>query len=77
MTGVQTCALPISPEDKTIGQDLAYEAIRRLVKEPERVVGCMLAYRGPGTIEAIPLHAVAPKQFDWEIFARMHGSELP
>ena len=47
------------------------------VKEPERVVGCMLAYRGPGTIEAIPLHAVAPKQFDWEIFARMHGSELP
>ena len=41
------------------------------------MVGCMLAYRGPGTIEAIPLHAVAPKQFDWEIFARMHGSELP
>jgi len=36
-----------------------------------------LAYRGPGTIEASPLHAVAPKQFDWEIFARMHGSELP
>ncbi len=68
---------PPTPEDKTIGQDLAYEAIRRLVKDPERVVGCMLAYRGPGTIEAIPLHAVAPKQFDWEIFARMHGSELP
>ena len=68
---------PPTPEDKTVGQDLAYEAIRRLVKEPERVVGCMLAYRGPGTIEAIPLHAVAPKQFDWEIFARMHGSELP
>ena len=67
---------PPTPEDKTIGQDLAYEAIRRLVKEPERVVGCMLAYRGPGNIEAIPLHAVAPKQFDWEIFARMHGSEL-
>ena len=68
---------PPTPEDKTIGQDLAYEAIRRLVKEPERVVGCMLAYRGPNAIEAIPLHAVAPKQFDWEIFARMHGSELP
>ena len=32
---------------------------------------------GRATIEAIPLHAVAPKQFDWEIFARMHGSELP
>jgi 6-phosphofructokinase 1 len=68
---------PPTPEDKTIGQDLAYEAIRRLAKEPERVVGCMLAYRGPGNIEAIPLHAVAPKQFDWDIFARMHGSELP
>jgi 6-phosphofructokinase 1 len=68
---------PPTPEDKTIGQDLAYEAIRRLVKEPERVVGCMLAYRGTGTIEVIPLHAVAPKQFDWEIFARMHGSEMP
>ncbi len=68
---------PPTPEDKAIGQDLAYEVIRRLVKDPERVVGCMVAYREPGTIEAIPLHAVAPKQFDWEIFARMHGSELP
>lgn len=67
---------PPTPEDKTIGQDLAYEAIRRLVKEPERVVGCMLAYRGPGAIEVTPLHAVAQKQFDWDIFARMHGSEL-
>ena len=65
---------PPTPEDKTLGQDLAYEAIRRLVKEPERVVGCMLAYRGPGAIEVTPLHAVAQKQFDWEIFARMHGS---
>ncbi len=68
---------PPTPEDKAIAQDLAYEAVRRLVKDPERVVGCMVAYREPGTIEAVPLHAVASKQFDWEIFARMHGSELP
>ncbi len=36
----------------------------------------MVAYRDPATIETIPLHAVAPKQFDWELFARMHGTEL-
>lgn len=29
-----------------------------------------------GTIGAIPLHAVSPKQFDWDLFARMHGTEL-
>jgi 6-phosphofructokinase 1 len=34
----------------------------------------MMAYRERGTIEAIPLHAVAPKQFDWDLFARMHGN---
>ncbi len=68
---------PPTPEDKAIAQHLAYEVIRRLVEQPENVVGCMLAYREPGTIETIPLHAVAPKQFDWEVFARMHGSELP
>jgi len=68
---------PPTPEDKAIAQHLAYETIRRLVERPEQVVGCMLAYREPGTIEAIPLHAVAPKPFDWEVFARMHGSELP
>ncbi|MGQ0810867.1 MAG: 6-phosphofructokinase [Nitrospiraceae bacterium] len=68
---------PPAPEDKAIAQHLAYEAIRRLAKDPERVVGCMLAYREPGAIDTIPLHAVAPKQFDWEVFARMHGSELP
>ena len=28
-----------------------------------------------GAIDAIPLHAVAPKQFDWDLFARMHGSD--
>ena len=60
-----------------IAQRLAYETIRRLVERPEQVVGCMLAYREAGTVEPIPLHAVAPKPFDWEVFARMHGSELP
>ncbi len=68
---------PATPEDKSIAQHLAYEAVRRLMKQPEAVVGCMLAYREPGAIENIPLHAVAPKQFDWEVFARMHGTELP
>jgi 6-phosphofructokinase 1 len=68
---------PPTPEDKAIGQHLAYEAIRRLVDYPEQVVGSMLAYREPGTIESIPLHAVGPKPFDWELFARMHGSDLP
>jgi len=66
---------PPTPEDKAIAQHLAYDAVRRLVTDPERVVGCMLAYREPGSIEAIPLHAVAPKQFDWEVFSRMHGTE--
>jgi 6-phosphofructokinase 1 len=67
---------PPTPEDKAIAQHLGYEAIRRLVERPETVVGCMLAYREPGAIEPIPLHAVEPKPFDWEVFARMHGSEL-
>ena len=65
-----------TPVDKTMAQLLAYEAIRRLVDHPEQVIGCMLAYRDPGTIQPIPLHAVAPKPFDWELFARMHGTEL-
>lgn len=68
---------PPTPEDKTIAQHLAYEAVRRLVDQPESVVGCMLAYREPAVIEAIPLHAVAPKPFDWDAFARMHGNDLP
>jgi 6-phosphofructokinase 1 len=67
---------PPTPEDKAIGQYLAYETVYRLVESPEDVVGCMLAYRERGTIEAIPLHAVVPKQFDWDVFARMHGGEL-
>ena len=65
-----------TPVDKTMAQLLAYEAIRRLVDHPEQVIGCMLAYRDAGTIQPIPLHAVAPKPFDWELFARMHGTEL-
>jgi 6-phosphofructokinase 1 len=65
-----------APEDKAMAQHLAYEAIRRLIENPEQVVGCMLAFREPGTIQPIPLHAVAPKPFDWELFARMHGTEL-
>ena len=68
---------PPTPVDKTMAQHLAYETIRRLVEQPEQTIGCMLAYREPGTIQAIPLHAVAPKPFDWEVFARMHGTELP
>ncbi len=66
---------PPTPEDKTIAQHLAYETIRRLVERPDDVVGCMLAYQERGRIEAIPLHAVTSKQFDWEVFARMHGNE--
>jgi 6-phosphofructokinase 1 len=67
---------PPTPEDKTIAQHLAYETIRRLVEEPETIIGCMVAYRDQATIEMIPLHAVAAKPFNWELFARMHGSEL-
>ncbi|MBD0305907.1 MAG: 6-phosphofructokinase [Nitrospiraceae bacterium] len=64
-----------TPEDKSIAQDLAYETVRRLIDQPEQVIGCMLAYREHQSIEAIPLHAVAPKPFDWNVFARMHGNE--
>ena len=68
---------PPTPVDKTMAQHLAYEAIRRLVEQPEETIGCLLAYKEPGHITPIPLHAVAPKPFDWEVFARMHGTELP
>jgi 6-phosphofructokinase 1 len=68
---------PPTPEDKALAQQLTYEAVRRLVEHPATVVGCMLACRAPGAVEAIPLHAVEPKAFDWELFARMHGSDLP
>lgn len=67
---------PPTPEDKTIGQYLAYEVIHRLVQLPETVVGCFVAWKGSGTVDSIPLHAVAPKPFDWEVFTRMHGGGL-
>jgi len=66
-------ALP-TPEDKALGQQLAYEAVHRLVERPESVVGCLIAWTRSGTVEPIPLHALAPKPFDWELFARMHGN---
>ena len=68
---------PPTPEDKAIAQDLAHEAIRRLVERPETAVGCLLAWNRSGEVEPIPLHALAPKPFDWELFGRMHGSDLP
>lgn len=69
---------PPVPEDKTLAQDLAYEAVRRLVEQPEQAVGCLLGGRVEGgPIQAVPLHHVEPRPFDWEIFARMHGLDLP
>ena len=65
-----------TPTDKAMAQHLAYESIKRLVEQPQQVVGCMLAYRDQGRIETIPLHALTPKPFDWELFARMHGNAL-
>jgi len=67
---------PPTPTDKAMAQHLAYEVIKRLVEQPQQVVGCMLAYRDSGNIEAVPLHALTPKPFDWELFARMHGTTL-
>lgn len=65
-------ARPI-PEDKAIAQHLAHEVVHRLIESPDDIVGCLLAYRERGSIGPIPLHAVTPKQFDWEVFSRMHG----
>jgi 6-phosphofructokinase 1 len=67
---------PPTPEDKAIAQHLAYETVRRLVEQPDTIIGCMVAYRDHDNMEMIPLHAVAPKQFDWGLFTRMHGFEL-
>ena len=67
---------PPTPEDKMIAQHLAYETVRRLVEQPETIVGCMVTYRDSNQLDTIPLHAVAPKPFDWELFTRMHGAEL-
>jgi len=66
---------PPSPEDKALGQFLAYESIQRLIENPQSIVGCCLGSYGLGHIECIPLHAVTPKQFDWQLFTRMHGTE--
>lgn len=66
-------ARPI-PEDKAIAQHLAHEVVHRLIESPEDIVGCLLAYRERGSIGPIPLHAVIPKQFDWDVFSRMHGN---
>jgi 6-phosphofructokinase 1 len=68
---------PPTPEDKTLAQHLAYETIRRLVERPETVVGCLVAWNQSNQAEPIPLHALAPKPFDWELFGQMHGSDLP
>ncbi|GKS64797.1 hypothetical protein YTPLAS72_21010 [Nitrospira sp.] len=66
-------ARPI-PEDKVIAQHLAHEVVHRLIESPDDIVGCLLAYRERGSIGPIPLHAMTPKQFDWEVFSRMHGN---
>ena len=66
---------PPTPEDKALGQFLAYEAIYRLVENPESVVGCFLGSNGIGHVDPIPLHAVEPKPFDWQLFTRMHGGQ--
>lgn len=66
-----------TPEDKAIAQHLAYETVKRLVERPADIVGSMMAYREPGHIESIPLHALSPKPFDWEVFSRMHAREFP
>ncbi len=66
---------PPSPVDKGLGQFLAYETVKRLVEDPMSIVGCCLGTHGLGHVEPIPLHAVKPKQFDWQLFTRMHGIE--
>ena len=65
---------PPTPEDKALGQFLAYEAIQRLVEDPASVIGCVLGSNGIGQVEPIPLHSVSAKPFDWQLFVRMHGN---
>ncbi|MFZ5863309.1 MAG: 6-phosphofructokinase [Nitrospirota bacterium] len=64
---------PPVPEDKALAQFLSYEVVRRAVDDPATVIGCLAASRADGAFEAIPLHEIAPKPFDWAAFARMHG----
>ncbi len=68
---------PPVPEDKALAQFLAFETVRRLVEEPATLVGCLAASPAEGHFEALPLHAVAPKPFDWAVFGRMHGAAIP
>ena len=68
---------PPTPEDKALAQHLAYEAVRRVVERPEEIVGCIIASCDPAALNTIPLHALAPKAFDWEVFSRMHGHDAP
>lgn len=65
---------PPSPIDKALGQFLAYEAVHKLLEEPQGVVGCFLGSNTIGHIEPIPLHSVTTKPFNWQLFNRMHGS---
>ncbi|MCG3116230.1 MAG: 6-phosphofructokinase [Candidatus Manganitrophus sp. SA1] len=65
---------PPTPLDRTLAQHFAYETLHRLVERPESAVGCLLVCRGEGPVEAIPLHSITPKPFDWELFSRMHGN---
>jgi 6-phosphofructokinase 1 len=65
---------PPAPAGKALAQPFASAAVRRLVERPESVVGCFLDWSRSETVEPIPLHALAPKPFDWELFTRMHGN---
>lgn len=65
---------PPVPQDKALAQFLAYEAVRRLVEDPAAIVGSLAASHSDGQFDTIPLHAVAPKAFDWSVFSRMHGA---
>ncbi len=67
---------PPVPEDKMLAQYLAYETIRLLIDQPEEAVGCLLKSRAEGEIDAVPFQNIKEKSFDWETFARMHGSAL-
>jgi len=67
---------PPSPEDKALGQFLSYEVIHRIVHHPESIIGCFLGSKGIGLVDPIPLHAVVPKPFDWQLFTRMHGNDV-
>ncbi len=64
---------PPMPEDKTLAQDLAYETIRRLIEDPQTIVGCLLKQQAEGNVRATPLYDIQARPFDWDVFSRMHG----